>query len=100
MRRIRFTVQLKILSITVLIVSALLAFVIVVHGRIHSLQQATNSITQQDREMTNLTNQLEKIYWTWRRDSGGMLSPGKTNIWRLTGRDRLPWTAITTNWLR
>ncbi|MEK3877892.1 CHASE3 domain-containing protein [Paenibacillus sp. FSL M7-0420] len=60
MRRIRFTVQLKILSITVLIVSALLAFVIVVHGRIHSLQQATNSITQQDREMTNLTNQLEK----------------------------------------
>lgn len=60
MRRIRFTVQLKILSITVLIVTALLAFVIVVHGRIHSLQQATNFITQQDREMTNLTNQLEK----------------------------------------
>ena len=56
----RFTLQYKIMSITILILLCLLGFVIVVHGRINALQEETSFISHQDREITNLTNQIEK----------------------------------------
>jgi two-component system chemotaxis sensor kinase CheA len=41
-------------------IAALLIFVLVMHSRINELQEETNVITHQDREITNLTNQMEK----------------------------------------
>ncbi|AWV36303.1 CHASE3 domain-containing protein [Paenibacillus odorifer] len=60
MNKRRFTLQYKILSITVLIVICLLGFVFVMHGRINALQQETSFISHQDREITNLANLIEK----------------------------------------
>ncbi|WP_408895038.1 CHASE3 domain-containing protein [Paenibacillus taichungensis] len=41
-------------------ITALLIFVLIMHSRINALQEETNVITHQDREITNLTNQMEK----------------------------------------
>ncbi|MEK5182523.1 CHASE3 domain-containing protein [Paenibacillus odorifer] len=60
MNKRRFTLQYKILSITVLIVICLLGFVFVMHGRINALQRETSFISHQDREITNLANLIEK----------------------------------------
>ncbi|WP_339245409.1 CHASE3 domain-containing protein [Paenibacillus sp. FSL R10-2796] len=60
MNKRRFTLQYKILSITVLIVICLLGFVFVMHGRINELQRETSFISHQDREITNLANLIEK----------------------------------------
>ena len=60
MKKLRFTIKLKILSITILIVVCLLVFVILVNQRMNTLQQETDFITHHDREITNLTNQIEK----------------------------------------
>lgn len=60
MKKHRFTLQYKILSITVFIVICLLGFVMVMHDRINALQRETSFISHQDREITSLANQIEK----------------------------------------
>ncbi|WP_375104293.1 CHASE3 domain-containing protein [Paenibacillus sp. RS8] len=60
MKKHRFTLQYKILSITVFIVICLLGFVIVMHDRINALQRETSFISHQDRKITSLANQIEK----------------------------------------
>lgn len=60
MKKHRFTVQYKILSVTVLIVICLLGFVLVMHDRINTLQRETSFISHQDREITSLANKIEK----------------------------------------
>lgn len=60
MKKHRFTLQYKILSITIFIVICLLGFVMVMHDRINALQRESSFISHQDREITSLANQIEK----------------------------------------
>lgn len=60
MKKHRFTLQYKILSVTVLIVICLLGFVMIMHDRINTLQRETSFISHQDREITSLANKIEK----------------------------------------
>lgn len=76
MKKFRFTIKQKILSLTILIIACLLAFVIVIHWRINSLQQETNFITHQDRQITSLTNQIEKNILDMETDQRGYVITG------------------------
>lgn len=76
MKKFRFTIKQKILSLTILIIVCLLAFVIVIHWRINSLQQETNFITHQDRQITSLTNQIEKNILDMETDQRGYVITG------------------------
>ncbi|MDH6371240.1 two-component system chemotaxis sensor kinase CheA [Paenibacillus sp. PastF-3] len=60
MKKHRFTLQYKILSVTVLIVICLLGFVMIMHDRINTLQRETSFISHQDREIASLANKIEK----------------------------------------
>lgn len=60
MKKMRFSITLKILSITILTLVCLLAFVVTIHSRMNTLQQEINVITHQDRKITSLANQLDK----------------------------------------
>jgi two-component system chemotaxis sensor kinase CheA len=87
----RWGLQTKIFMGYLLIILCLIISIAVVHSRISSLQNEINTITQHDRDIANLTNQIETNVLDMETGQRGFVITGNTLYLEPYARGKLQW---------